>query len=239
GPARSSAIKIVEREFSPSYLFSNSNLYLAAMNSLPFSVGRYCYTPRRKLSTKTMVKKSETTEYSSSTVKYSAYQKKGLSLLGRRETLGLGFCATLLDVVVFQQKSTAEAAETAPCELNLTPSGLSFCDKVVGSGPEAVKGQLIKTHYVGKLENGQVFDSSYNRGKPLTFRVGVGEVIQGWDKGIIGGDGIPSMQAGGKRVLKIPPELGYGVRGAGCRGGSCIIPPNSVLVFDVEFIGKA
>ncbi|CAN0920183.1 Peptidyl-prolyl cis-trans isomerase FKBP13, chloroplastic, partial [Linum grandiflorum] len=208
GPARSSAIKIVEREFSPSYLFSNSNLYLAAMNSLPFSVGRYCYTPRRKLSTKTMVKKSETTEYSSSTVKYSAYQKKGLSLLGRRETLGLGFCATLLDVVVFQQKSTAEAAETAPCELNLTPSGLSFCDKVVGSGPEAVKGQLIK-------------------------------VIQGWDKGIIGGDGIPSMQAGGKRVLKIPPELGYGVRGAGCRGGSCIIPPNSVLVFDVEFIGKA
>lgn len=82
-----------------------------------------------------------------------------------------------------------------------------------------------------------MFDSSYERGRPLTFRVGVGEVIKGWDQGILGGDGIPPMLAGGKRTLKLPPELGYGMRGAGCKGGSCIIPPDSTLLFDVEFIG--
>lgn len=91
---------------------------------------------------------------------------------------------------------------------------------------------------MGKLENGQVFDSSYDRGRPLTFRVGVGEVIRGWDQGILGGEGVPPMSEGGKRSLRIPPQLGYGERGAGCRGGSCVIPPNSVLLFDVEFVGK-
>eukprot|EP00268_Persea_americana_P044789 TRINITY_DN45321_c0_g1_i5.p1 TRINITY_DN45321_c0_g1~~TRINITY_DN45321_c0_g1_i5.p1 ORF type:complete len:170 (-),score=36.12 TRINITY_DN45321_c0_g1_i5:726-1235(-) len=99
--------------------------------------------------------------------------------------------------------------------------------------------RLPKAHYVGMLENGKVFDSSYSRGKPLTFRVGVGEVIKGWDQGILGGEGVPPMLAGGKRTLKLPPQLGYGMRGAGCKGGSCIIPPDSVLLFDVEFIGKA
>nr|1U79_A Chain A, FKBP-type peptidyl-prolyl cis-trans isomerase 3 [Arabidopsis thaliana]1U79_B Chain B, FKBP-type peptidyl-prolyl cis-trans isomerase 3 [Arabidopsis thaliana]1U79_C Chain C, FKBP-type peptidyl-prolyl cis-trans isomerase 3 [Arabidopsis thaliana]1U79_D Chain D, FKBP-type peptidyl-prolyl cis-trans isomerase 3 [Arabidopsis thaliana]1U79_E Chain E, FKBP-type peptidyl-prolyl cis-trans isomerase 3 [Arabidopsis thaliana]1Y0O_A Chain A, FKBP-type peptidyl-prolyl cis-trans isomerase 3 [Arabido len=129
--------------------------------------------------------------------------------------------------------------ETTSCEFSVSPSGLAFCDKVVGYGPEAVKGQLIKAHYVGKLENGKVFDSSYNRGKPLTFRIGVGEVIKGWDQGILGSDGIPPMLTGGKRTLRIPPELAYGDRGAGCKGGSCLIPPASVLLFDIEYIGKA
>ncbi|PNY01794.1 peptidyl-prolyl cis-trans isomerase chloroplastic-like, partial [Trifolium pratense] len=64
-------------------------------------------------------------------------------------------------------------------------------------------------------------------------------VIKGWDEGILGGDGIPPMLTGGKRTLKLPPELGYGSRGAGCRGGSCVIPPDSVLLFDVEFVSKA
>jgi peptidylprolyl isomerase len=96
-----------------------------------------------------------------------------------------------------------------------------------------------QAHYTGKLESGQVFDSSYNRGKPLTFRIGVGEVISGWDQGILGTDGIPPMLAGGKRTLRIPPQLAYGDRGAGCRLGSCLIPPNSTLLFDVEFVGKA
>uniref|UniRef100_A0A0F7GZF0 peptidylprolyl isomerase n=1 Tax=Cypripedium formosanum TaxID=53042 RepID=A0A0F7GZF0_9ASPA len=130
-------------------------------------------------------------------------------------------------------------AETPDCPFTVAPSGLAFCDKAVGSGTEAAKGQLIKAHYVGRLENGKVFDSSYGRGQPLTFRVGVGEVIKGWDQGILGGEGIPPMLAGGKRTLKLPPELGYGARGAGCRGGTCIIPPDSTLLFDVEFIGKA
>lgn len=160
------------------------------------------------------------------------------SLLRRREAIGLGLSfTTLLD---FLSQSVAIAAEaTASCEFTTTPSGLAFCDKVVGFGPEASKGQLIKAHYTGKLENGKVFDSSYNRGKPLTFRIGVGEVIKGWDQGILGGDGVPPMLAGGKRTLKLPPQLGYGMRGAGCKGGSCIIPPDAVLLFDVEFIGKA
>ncbi|XP_059625786.1 peptidyl-prolyl cis-trans isomerase FKBP13, chloroplastic-like isoform X2 [Cornus florida] len=163
-------------------------------------------------------------------------------LMKRREAIfniiGLGI--VLVDVLLHPQPvAAAEATVSSSCELTVAPSGLAFCDKVVGSGPEAVKGQLIKAHYIGKLENGKVFDSSYNRGKPLIFRVGVGEVIKGWDQGILGGDGIPPMLAGGKRTLKLPPELGYGMRGAGCKGGSCIIPPDSVLLFDVDFIGKA
>ncbi|KAL5773748.1 hypothetical protein ACOSP7_013392 [Xanthoceras sorbifolium] len=165
-------------------------------------------------------------------------------LIRRREAIGSsGLCfagGLLLDALFLQPPQPSSAAEVSPpCELTMAPSGLAFCDKVVGFGPEAVKGQLIKAHYVGKLENGKVFDSSYNRGKPLTFRVGVGEVIKGWDVGITGGDGVPPMHAGGKRILKIPPELAYGMRGAGCSGGSCVIPPDSVLLFDVEFIGKA
>ncbi|XP_054800582.1 peptidyl-prolyl cis-trans isomerase FKBP13, chloroplastic [Prosopis cineraria] len=158
----------------------------------------------------------------------------------RREALGLAFGFGLCNVVLHSLPQATSAAEAAaPCDLTVAASGIAFCDKLVGSGPQAAKGQLIKAHYVGKLENGKIFDSSYNRGKPLTFRVGVGEVIKGWDEGILGGDGIPPMLAGGKRTLKIPPELAYGSRGAGCRGGSCIIPPNAVLLFDVEFISKA
>ncbi|XP_065853934.1 peptidyl-prolyl cis-trans isomerase FKBP13, chloroplastic [Euphorbia lathyris] len=162
----------------------------------------------------------------------------------RREAISVGLFLGIAELVSHQNSNSAIAAEapsssSSSCQLSVAPSGLAFCDQVVGTGPQPLKGQLIKAHYVGKLENGKVFDSSYNRGKPLTFRVGVGEVIKGWDEGIVGGDGVPPMQPGGKRILKLPPELGYGVRGAGCKGGSCIIPPDSVLFFDVEFIGKA
>ena len=78
------------------------------------------------------------------------------------------------------------------------------------------------------------FDSSYDRGRPLSFRVGAGEVIKGWDMGIAGGDGIPPMKAGSRRRLVIPPQLGYGARGAGG-----VIPPNATLVFDVQYLGPA
>ncbi|CAK7335944.1 unnamed protein product [Dovyalis caffra] len=222
------------------------------MNSLAFSIGNY--TPRNLSTPNTtlLIKNLDTTK--ASTIKFSSHHlenfsqqpqlKETQSVFNRREAIGLGFCASFLDVLL-QQELPAKAEE-APCELTVAPSGLAFCDKIVGTGPEAVKGQLIKAHYVGKLESGKIFDSSYNRGKPLTFRVGVGEVIRGWDQGILGGDGIPPMLAAlfslmdfrGKRKLKLPPELAYGVRGAGCKGGSCIIPPDSVLLFDVEFIGK-
>ncbi|KAL9228095.1 hypothetical protein vseg_003709 [Gypsophila vaccaria] len=158
------------------------------------------------------------------------------TLFARREFISVGVClgiftGGLIPTIV------AQAVEGA-CEFTVSPSGLAFCDLVVGSGPPAAQGQLIKAHYVGKLEDGKVFDSSYSRGKPLTFRVGAGEVIKGWDEGILGSEGVPPMVAGGKRKLRIPPELGYGIRGAGCRGGSCIIPPNSVLFFDIELVGK-
>jgi peptidylprolyl isomerase len=208
------------------------------MSSLGFSVGT-CSPPSEKRKCRFLVNNSlnkaeainlRNKQKVSSDPELSFAQ---LSSCGRREAIiGFGFSIGLLDNV-------SALAETTSCEFSVSPSGLAFCDKVVGYGPEAVKGQLIKAHYVGKLENGKVFDSSYNRGKPLTFRIGVGEVIKGWDQGILGSDGIPPMLTGGKRTLRIPPELAYGDRGAGCKGGSCLIPPASVLLFDIEYIGKA
>ncbi|XVF75516.1 hypothetical protein PTKIN_Ptkin13bG0194000 [Pterospermum kingtungense] len=219
------------------------------MRSLPFSVGTYSpinlTTPNSKPQTKNMAKPvsiklpSNNQKQKMCPLNLEQLNEDPKVFLKRREALGFGLCFGLVDVSLQLLQPSPSAAVEAPCELSVSPSGLAFCDKVVGKGPEAVKGQLIKAHYVGRLEDGKVFDSSYNRGKPLTFRVGVGEVIKGWDLGILGADGVPPMLAGGKRTLRLPPELGYGMRGAGCRGGSCIIPPDSVLLFDVEFIGKA
>ncbi|EOA14001.1 hypothetical protein CARUB_v10027133mg [Capsella rubella] len=210
------------------------------MSSLGFSVGT-CSPPSEQRRCRALVNSSlNRAEAINLRNKQKVSPDPELSLVqlascGRREAIiGFGFCLGVVDNV-----SSALAAETTSCEFSVSPSGLAFCDKVVGYGPEAVKGQLIKAHYVGKLENGKVFDSSYNRGKPLTFRIGVGEVIKGWDQGILGSDGIPPMLTGGKRTLRIPPELAYGDRGAGCKGGSCLIPPASVLLFDIEYIGKA
>ncbi|MCD7464975.1 hypothetical protein HAX54_000326 [Datura stramonium] len=196
------------------------------MNSIPFSMGTYIPTKQPLL---LCTKNSQTTtdpipHFTKSSVLSSSSSSKSVNKLKetnspfirRREALtalGLGFSAIFLEALLQPQSNIEAIAEEATeCEFTVTPSGLGYCDKVVGYGPEAVKGQLIKAHYVGKLENGKVFDSSYNRGKPLTFRVGVGEVIKGWDQGILGGDGFPPMLAGGKRKLKIPPELGYGIR---------------------------
>jgi len=94
-----------------------------------------------------------------------------------------------------------------------------------------LKGVKIEAHYTGKLTNGKKFDSSYDRGRPLPFIVGVGQVIKGWDIGIVGADDIPPMKVGGKRRLLIPPELGYGERGAGG-----VIPGGATLDFDVELV---
>ena len=107
-----------------------------------------------------------------------------------------------------------------------TDSGLEYVDTVVGSGDSPKKGQQVTVHYTGRLTNGKKFDSSVDRGQPFMFTIGIGQVIKGWDEGVM------SMQVGGKRTLTIPPQLGYGARGAGSA-----IPPNATLVFDVELLG--
>ncbi|OGM25629.1 peptidylprolyl isomerase [Candidatus Woesebacteria bacterium RIFCSPLOWO2_01_FULL_39_61] len=103
---------------------------------------------------------------------------------------------------------------------------LKIEDIVVGNGSEVKNGDSVSVNYIGTLTDGKEFDSSYKRGQPFEFTVGSGEVIQGWDLGLIG------MKTGGKRKLTIPPELGYGERGAGAD-----VPPNSILIFEVELLG--
>jgi peptidylprolyl isomerase len=105
-----------------------------------------------------------------------------------------------------------------------TPSGLKYIDEVVGTGASPSPGKQVTVHYTGKLENGKQFDSSVGR-QPFTFTIGTGQVIKGWDEGVM------TMKVGGKRKLIIPANLGYGARGAGAD-----IPPNATLYFDVELL---
>lgn len=113
--------------------------------------------------------------------------------------------------------------------MNTTPTGLQYEDTVVGSGDVAKAGQRVSVHYTGWLyqngEQGGQFDSSKDRGQPFVFPLGAGHVIKGWDEGVQG------MAVGGTRRLVIPPELGYGARGAGG-----VIPPNATLLFEVELL---
>lgn len=102
---------------------------------------------------------------------------------------------------------------------------LGIEDTKVGEGREVTGGDYITIHYSGTLENGRRFDSSYDRGEPFKTRIGVGEVIEGWDMGVVG------MKVGGKRKLVIPSQLAYGDRAIGD------IPPNSTLIFEVELLG--
>ena len=131
--------------------------------------------------------------------------------------------------------TTPEPAKPESQPAQAAPSGqpaaevtaLKIEDTKVGTGAEAKSGDLVTVHYTGYLTDGTKFDSSLDSGKPFQFRIGEGKVIQGWEQGFTG------MKVGGKRKLTIPPELGYGARGAG-RGA---IPPNATLVFDVELLG--
>ena len=117
----------------------------------------------------------------------------------------------------------------SPMAMTTTPSGLRFEDTSVGTGAVPTKGQTCVMHYTGWLwvndAKGAKFDSSVDRGRPFSFPLGQGRVIKGWD------EGIATMKQGGKRTLVIPPELGYGARGAGG-----VIPPNATLLFEVELL---
>ena len=107
------------------------------------------------------------------------------------------------------------------------PAELLIEDITVGGGEEARPGQYVSVHYVGvAFSSGKEFDASYNRGEAFDFPLGGGQVIQGWDRGVAG------MRVGGRRKLTIPPELGYGARGAGG-----VIKPNETLVFVVDLLG--
>ena len=162
-----------------------------------------------------------------------------LSGLGLTLALGTSLMTTACSQAVEPStaaggSSAAPSGQTAPegqAATNLatvtTPSGLKYQDVKIGSGPSPQSGQHVTVHYTGTLTNGTKFDSSVDRNDPFSFVIGQGNVIQGWDEGVM------TMKVGGKRKLIIPPHLGYGAAGAG--GGK--IPPNATLLFDVELLG--
>jgi FKBP-type peptidyl-prolyl cis-trans isomerase len=131
--------------------------------------------------------------------------------------------------------SSSDSASTLGVETSPTPVAsdsanvkmdekLIIQDETVGTGAGAIAGKKVTVNYVGTLTNGTKFDSSYDRNQPFSFNLGGGEVIQGWDQGVVG------MKVGGKRKLTIPPSLGYGSQDMGA------IPPNSTLIFEVELL---
>ena len=146
-------------------------------------------------------------------------RRRGLALLAAAASTG--FLAAVAP-------TSASAQGTG--KVTTTPSGLQIEDTQIGTGATPSRGQTCVMHYTGWLyadgAKGKKFDSSVDRGQPFEFKIGIGQVIGGWD------EGVSTMQVGGKRTLIIPPGLGYGARGAGG-----VIPPNATLIFDVELLG--
>jgi peptidylprolyl isomerase len=138
-------------------------------------------------------------------------------------------CAVLALAIV-TTVTPSERSIAATNQVVEMPNGLKYTDTKTGDGATATAGSKVSVHYTGWLYNndtkGAKFDSSVDRGQPFQFTLGAHQVIAGWDEGVAG------MKVGGKRTLVIPPELGYGARGAGG-----VIPPNATLMFDVELLG--
>src|ERR1700689_1897196 len=135
-------------------------------------------------------------------------------------------------VVVAQSAARKSAASSTNSPTKVTgegvktDSGLIYWDIRVGNGAEAKEGSHVRVHYTGWLTSGKKFDSSVDAGKPFDFTIGNGEVIKGWEEGVAG------MKVGGKRQLRIPPELAYGAEGS-----PPTIPPNATLIFDIQLLG--
>ena len=159
-----------------------------------------------------------------------------------KKLLVISLAIVLLSYCTKKEESKQEAGNSAPAatenkggaqmtttdanaKINVTETGLKYVDLKEGTGASPKSGQMVVVHYTGTLTDGKKFDSSVDRGQPFAFKIGVGQVIKGWDEGIL------SMKIGGKRKLMIPANLGYGARGAGD-----VIPPNAELIFDVELI---
>ena len=143
-----------------------------------------------------------------------------------RRFLGL-LCILIAAVPALASSSEerASSSETIAVSEVVTRSGLKYREMKPGTGALAKVGDTVDVHYTGWLVNGKKFDSSLDRKQPFTFRLGGGQVIKGFDEGIAG------MRVGGKRKLTIPPTLGYGANGAGA-----VIPPNAVMIFEIELL---
>ena len=150
----------------------------------------------------------------------ATYSKKNRSSSKNVVIAGVIIAALALAAILFVVLRGGGSASGAVT----TASGLKYIDEVVGTGESPSPGRTVSVHYTGTLENGTKFDSSLDKGKPYDFAIGRGEVIKGWDEGIM------TMKAGGKRKLIIPANLAYGAAG---RPG---IPPNATLLFDVELV---
>jgi len=141
-------------------------------------------------------------------------------------SLRIAAIAAAIGLLLTSLAAPALAQEDKTVEL---ADGLKYTDTKVGDGAEAEKGYIVSVQYTGWLykngNKGAKFDSSLDRGKPITFKLGNGQVIKGWDEGVSG------MKVGGKRTLIIPPNLAYGASGSGG-----VIPPNATLIFDVELV---
>ena len=132
----------------------------------------------------------------------------------------------LIYVLFFSGKSNPKIDTiTNTLDKKMDTNKLIIEDIKIGDGKEARSGNTVVMQYKGTLTDGTKFDSSYDRNEPFTTQIGVGQVIKGWDLGV------PGMKIGGKRKLTIPPDLGYGSRGAGA-----VIPPNATLIFEVELL---
>jgi len=140
------------------------------------------------------------------------------------KTLPRALVAALLLAAAGHAAAAAQEPAAGGKEV-VTPSGLKYLDLKIGEGAEAATGKIVAVHYVGWLKDGTKFDSSRDRDRPFTFRLGAGDAIKGWDEGLVG------MKVGGKRKLVIPPELGFGKQGVGS-----VVPPNAVLFYEFELL---